>query len=250
MDGDLRGLLRLPGCVLRRLVQGRQLHLDLIPGRTGDSLMFAPRRVLALSLILSAGGLSGAQVVVKPALHGLRAEACAGVLKLSDRSDTPSLADQTTFAVAAPLQLSLVSKRCWAPSVQVAPDAGSVDLPVWPAATIRGTFTLGERVTAPKELMLRLSGSGDGKVRNESQKFGTFETPCEVRDKQWQCTLPAGMALDARLEAKGFIPLYLWDLTTGAREGHDLRAVEMRPGASVPGWVRAEGASPPANLMV
>ena len=214
-----------------------------------NPLIFASRRALALSLFLSAGGLSGAQVVVKPALHGLTAESCIGVLKLSDRSETPVLGGQVTFELAAPLQLSLVSKRCWAPSVTVAPDAGSVDLPVWPAATIRGTFALRERVTAPTELTLRLSGPGDGKVRNESQKFGTFETPCEVRDKQWQCTLPAGMALDARLEAKGFVPVYFWDLT-GVQKVHDLGAVEMRRGASVRGWVRAEGAAPRANLTV
>jgi hypothetical protein len=234
---------------LRRLVRRHLLLLDLIPIRT-RRLMFAPGRALGLSILLSAGGLSGAPVVLKPAFHGIPAASCAGELRLSDRPEASALGDQVTIEVAAPVQLSLVSKRCWAPTVLVAPDAGSVDLPVWPAATVRGTFALGERVQAPKELMLRLSGSADGKARSESQKFGTFETPCEVRDKQWRCNVPAGLALDARLEAKGFIPIYFWDLTTNVQGVHDLGALEMRRGASVRGWVRVDGASPRASLTV
>src|SRR5260221_650411 len=195
------------------------------------------RRALALGLVLLAGALSGAEVVVRPALHGVTAESCAGTLRLSDRSEAPALGDQTAVDVAAPLQLTLVSKRCWAPQVTIAPDTGVIDLPVWAAATIRGTFAFREGAADPKKVTLRLSGSSDGKARNDSQKFGTFETPCTVRDKQWQCALPAGIALDARLEAEGFIPIYFWDVTSSAHEVLDLGAVELRRGASVRGWV-------------
>jgi hypothetical protein len=160
-------------------------------------------RALFLAFAVTATALSDRTVlVVEPLAHG--DVPCDGAITLQRVCDdcTETTAPQpfghAVFQVAADAKwrIVLTSSRCWAPAPIVDGAISHVDLPVWPAAPLRGRVAPPPGIDLPKQLRLLVRADG----------VPLTAVDCPVVDRQWHCTLPK-VALEVRLAADGFIPL-------------------------------------------
>jgi hypothetical protein len=190
------------------------------------------RRALFLAFAIMATALSDRTVlVVEPLAHG--DVPCDGAITLrricDDCTETtaPQPFGRAVFQVAgdAKWRVVLTSSRCWAPAPIVDGAISHVDLPVWPAAPLRGRVAPPPGIDVPKQLRLLVRADG----------VPPTAVDCPVVDRQWHCTLPK-VALEVRLAADGFIPLYLF----GVAVPHDLGTIALKQGGSVSGWVQLQ----------
>jgi hypothetical protein len=116
----------------------------------------------------------------------------------------------------------------WAPTLTVT--GGTVELPLWPAAELRGRVELprGEQ-TMPRELTASIE------LRHQP-----VTVMCPVDEKgEWRCRLPE-LPLDVRLEAAGYAPHYVWDTTLARKHATTVPPLKLARGASVAGWITSE----------
>lgn len=185
--------------------------------------------------MLAGSSVDAKSITLNVTVHGTSLEICAGVLRLADREQTLPLKERVALEVSSATSVSLSSERCWAPAVAIDPKVDSIELPVWPRATLRGSVTVPERASQPKSLTLRVQGA-----RENSPAIGPFESTCEIREGRWRCGVPGGVSLDLRFAAPGFVPHYVWDVFPSVAEVKDLGALALHQGASIRGWVRSE----------
>lgn len=186
----------------------------------------------------------------------------SGALRLTPRNGAAEAVAVPLRAGVAP-QASLPSGSRWLVTAEIpglwARPASLILLPdaeppvhgieLWPAAEIRGRLRLAKAgARLPSEVTLTL-GSPPGPVqgRRVPQTVASCGLDAEGR---FACPVPA-TSLDLGLAAEGFAPHHLWGLDLPAGSRRDLGTLELRPGASVAGWVESESGQPlPAESRV
>ena len=131
----------------------------------------------------------------------------------------------------------------WAPrAAVVAGGAGGTvtsRIGLWPLGRITGTVKLaGSTGHLPKVLSVATLAPRSQARRDTPQ--GLLDCPVAA-DGRWRCPPLPATTFDLSLSAEGFIPQYRWDLQVAAGKSTDLGAVELKPGASVAGYVEVEG---------
>jgi hypothetical protein len=137
------------------------------------------------------------------------------------------------LSVDRPSRLVIVSDGCWAAPVTVtdAAAATQAEVPVWPGAHLRGSLTNPSHADLPKRLTARVQGAP-----RFTPAISPADVTCGVEGGRWDCLVPSA-ALDVRVSADGYAPVYLWDMHFDPGEQRDIGSVELRRGASVVGWV-------------
>lgn len=110
-------------------------------------------------------------------------------------------------------------------------------LRLFPTGTVAGRPVFSEADQVAEEITVRFSAvpsTGDSMAPDIPESFLT----CPVEEGKWACALPAA-ALDLRLEAPGFIPLYFWDVEPDPGKPVELGNLRLDRGASIVGWVEA-----------
>ncbi|HYC87764.1 MAG TPA: carboxypeptidase-like regulatory domain-containing protein [Thermoanaerobaculia bacterium] len=127
--------------------------------------------------------------------------------------------------------IGVESKNCWAPPVRLttAAPSPSVDVTLWPRATIAGTVSV-QGDLAPRLLRARLT-----LPPGRDTSLDTV-IPCPVERGRWTCSVPA-TEIDIRLDADGFVPSYLWNVRAQHGKVTTLPATRLIRGASISGWV-------------
>ena len=142
----------------------------------------------------------------------------------------------------------------WSQGVEItiaAQAQSSVRVALWPAATLHGQIVAAEGELLPAALDIRLSGVPAASAEPTTSAPQPNTTPshaelrCEIAAGAWTCLGPAGL-FDARLEAAGYAPRYVWGVSLKAGESLDLGRTALRRSASVVGRaVRKDGSDPP-----
>ncbi len=114
-------------------------------------------------------------------------------------------------------------------------------LRAWPLATVTGMVRLLEaQERLPQEISVGTVELPASSVRRD---VPVARVVCPLDSKgRFRCELPAG-SLDLVVAARGFIPAYRWGVRLPAGTTSDLGRFDLRGGASVVGWVEAEGGS-------
>lgn len=155
---------------------------------------------------------------------------------LADHSATITLDD------ARPWRVSARKDGCWSSTMTWIPASGNhLTLDLFSSATLHGEFT------AVDQPSMSLRGSVFRVVANQSSaaRWPAAEPlDCTVDLPKWQCTVPAELPIDVRLEPQGFAPVYLWDATAQADKSRDTGTQKLIEGASLAGWVEDPDAAP------
>jgi len=133
-----------------------------------------------------------------------------------------------------------------------------VTLRLHPAGRVSGRLQVGATARLPEELRLRFEAApgqmgraregAEGEVDcalGEEERSAPRSTPHSTphSTRRFSCVAPAG-AVDLRLRAQTFVPVYRWGETVVAGETLDLGEIPLRPGASVVGWVESPEGEP------
>lgn len=153
------------------------------------------------------------------------------------------LPEGTTWQVVAD------SSELWSAPRWIAPSAESsevlVTLRFFPAAKVTGSLQAPAGAPLPDVVDLQIEGAPDA----ASPKPARTTLRCPVKERRFLCSVPA-RRLDLRLRTEGFVPAYVWDVDFMSGETRDLGALALKIGASVVGWVRAEGTQGVAGVSV
>lgn len=104
-----------------------------------------------------------------------------------------------------------------------------VDLPLWPAATLRG------RIKQPlKEIAVRFQSAAADPADADAVPAGMED--CTIAKELVQCTIPAGL-VDYSLRAPGFVPIHRWSRDHAPGAVVDLGTLAFERGSSLLGRV-------------
>lgn len=78
-----------------------------------------------------------------------------------------------------------------------------------------------------------------GVTRGHEKVDATIVSCPLIDDTKIQCPVPAGVPLDLRLRAKGFVSHFYWNQVLKPGESRTLGKLELVPGASIVGWIDA-----------
>jgi hypothetical protein len=130
----------------------------------------------------------------------------------------------------------------------------SVQLALWPAASLHGEIVTAGGETLPDTLEARLNATPtsateittpQAPIAQSVPSPSHAELRCRIDTGTWSCLGPAGL-FDVRLEAVGYAPRYEWGVSLKAAENADFGRIEVRRAASVFGRVvRKNGSNPP-----
>jgi hypothetical protein len=144
----------------------------------------------------------------------------------------------------------LEGEGVWAPPVSLEPATGEriVTLTASRAGTLEAALVdgTGEPLAAwPQAVQARFQlHETPLKLPRDSSFEGSCPVTMDDRDGRFvRCQLPEGL-LDLRLEAEGFIPLYLWALGIPPGEPVEARDYRLERGASIVGAVTREDGEP------
>lgn len=157
--------------------------------------------------------------------------------------------DLDTSAVS--WRAKVLNDNCWSPGavIQTGASPQSVSLDVWPSLNLSGRLQLADGTLAPKSLSIQLqSPRGSPGAGGAAGPISKVTQTCEVSNRSWRCVTPA-ITIDVRLEAVGFVPLYLWE----SRPLLNSRALgdwKLIRGASVSGWIAPAGRRPLVSPVV
>ncbi len=127
--------------------------------------------------------------------------------------------------------------RAWTITLGEQPQEGTLRL--WPVAHLAGRWQVADPAEGPPvHLLARFQGAPQPPSAPAADLTG--EAPCKISGDAWTCKLPAGAALDVRLEAEGFINHYFWGLELAAKETRQAGLLAFKRGAEVAGWVVSE----------
>ena len=123
------------------------------------------------------------------------------------------------------------------PGVAAAGEAGTLAaaLELWPAGRVEGEIHPAPGVALPVALTARFQPA-PRRVPGAAANLPNASALCPVTGKRFRCELPAG-DLDLRLRARGCVMQYRWGVKVPAHGSLDVGAIELKPGASIVGWV-------------
>lgn len=185
--------------------------------------------------------------------------ACTGVIRAEAQpgpaaSSTASIDNAGTAALVVPRpgawQVSLASENCWAAStlIDVHPAGRDVELRTWPKGVMSGSLRTTSRVDSrlPETVEVQVRPSPERGRPADNAALAAMR--CPVVDGTWRCDGPV-TALDLRVAADGFAPLYFWNVESA--NGHaQVPATVLQPGASLSGWVENAKGHPAAGATV
>jgi len=108
---------------------------------------------------------------------------------------------------------------------------GEVAVRLLPAGFLAGEVRVPVGQAQPKELILRFRSAPEAK-----EALPEIVESCPVADHRFRCALPAGR-LDVRIRARGYVSQYRWGITIPVRSAASAGTIELKPGASVVGWI-------------
>jgi hypothetical protein len=124
------------------------------------------------------------------------------------------------------------------------PGALAARVELWPAGAVLGELRAAPGLALPATLTARFQPAPGA-----SSKPPNATAACRVDAKRFRCDLPAG-DLDLRLRARGFITQYRWGVKVPAHRSVDVGSIELKPGASIVGWVQVPGREKPEESRV
>ncbi len=138
-------------------------------------------------------------------------------------------------------KLHLAGDGIWCRDRVIQMNDRSAELTVWRTGIVKGHARTPRDREDPKVVKARFESShADGTGASKGPEIAQVTVKCPVEDGIFECELPAA-SLDLRLRAKGYISHYLWSVAVDPNEPTDLGMFVLRPGASVVGYVAAEG---------
>jgi hypothetical protein len=163
-------------------------------------------------------------------------------LRPRERTTVLTLDDTRSWRVSAR------KDRCWSSSATWIPSSGSeLTLDLFSSATLQGKFAATDR----SALVLHASLFRIVADQSSAARWSAAEPlDCSVDLPKWQCTVPASLPIDVRLEPKGFAPVYLWNPAVQADKNLDTGTQKLVEGASLSGWVQDPDAAPLAGAAV
>ncbi len=219
--------------------------------------------LLLLMFAFGAGGQAATSGPAGSVLASLRPAAGAGPLPCSDavvsarRLGEPGGAEGPLRQVGAelgkpvsiplepgPWALSATAKGCWFQPSRVLvgntkPEAA--DLRGWREAEVAGVLRPPRGNTLPENVRLVFSSSFANPKADEPK--GELECPLTAEGR-FRCPLPAAV-LDLRLSAKGFAPIYWWEISPAAGKPLELGTAQLAAGSSLAGWLVTQEGEPP-----
>lgn len=139
--------------------------------------------------------------------------------------------------------LKVEAPGVWAPATTVeAGPAGSASvrrIELWPTAPVTGTVRMADpKQPLPKEIGATIE-SPPGPAHGREIARGSVS--CLVDPKGvFRCELPA-VRIDVAFRAGSFVPQYRWGLNLQPGQSFPVGSLELKQGASLKGWVEAEG---------
>jgi hypothetical protein len=144
----------------------------------------------------------------------------------------PLPSEKTLAFDTLPSRLTLEAPGIWAPPIALEEGQLEARIAVWLTGIVHGT--LPEKKSAELRLSIRFSASGDLNAKAVRMPVGS--RPCRIDQASFSCEVPAGTA-DLKLEAEGYIPVYLWDVAVPRGGSVALKELALERGASISGWV-------------
>lgn len=137
--------------------------------------------------------------------------------------------------------LRVLSDGYWAGETfaNIGSAGAAVDVKLLPTGHIKSAFVADSgNAGTPTTLgaTFRSAATSAESARDPSKASVLGEVDCAVRDRTWDCALPAG-ALDVRLHSRTFVPRYLWNVTVPAGGSVAVSPMAFRRGASLVGSV-------------
>lgn len=130
---------------------------------------------------------------------------------------------------------SVAAPGFWSRPGVVVPTGPETHLELWPAGRVEGELAAAPGMIVPESLTARFEA-----VPGASTPLPRASVVCPVLQRRFRCDVPAGL-LDLRLRARGFISQYRWGVKVPARRALDVGVLDLRPGASLVGWVQVPG---------
>lgn len=139
--------------------------------------------------------------------------------------------------------------RCWSSTATWIPSSGSnLTLELFSSATLQGKFTA---AADRPSMVLHASLFRIVADQSSAARWSAAEPlDCSVDLPKWQCTVPADLPIDVRLEPQGFATVYLWDAAAVPEKSRDMGTQKLIEGASLAGWVQDPDAAPLAGATV
>ncbi len=159
---------------------------------------------------------------------------------------------QTTVALDEDFvwRLSFVAEGLWCRDAVLTAGQRQAKLTVWQTGIVRGKIQVPRDRDDPETISARFeSAPPAGTSQEPSGKVPPTTVRCPVRDSTFSCEVPAA-ELDLRLRAKGYISHYLWSVGVKRGKPVELGRVVFKPGASVVGYVAADGPLKPKSVRV
>lgn len=117
--------------------------------------------------------------------------------------------------------------------------ASRIPLALWPLGKITGKLRIGDPHTELPPYVKVSTLDIPAFLKRPPVPPGVLECPL-APDGTWTCSLPVA-TFDLVVSVDRAIPHYFWGVAVTAEKPHSLGTLELKPGASVAGWVAVEG---------
>jgi hypothetical protein len=173
---------------------------------------------------------------------------------LDGETETRAVLPENAGAVVLPLKANdrvstrAIAPGCWSETVERFANEADLVIKVYRAAKARGAFEAAARDQWPARLEAAVFPAPGVGERAISATESGHPLDCRFDKPNWECVVPADAPLDLRLSAKGFAPVYYWDVV--ARDEVTLEPRALHAGGSVSGWVEAPTGKPIENAQI
>jgi hypothetical protein len=207
------------------------------------------RLVALVTLLAAASPVVATRVLIHPAQGG---RACMGKIVIVPLCPdavacdaTPleypiSFADGLLLPPGGRCRVRLESQTCWAPDVELGPEATDVIIATFPRAILSARVAS----DSPAVLDVRITSA------SETEPFEAVRA-CPVHGKAVQCEVPSA-PINIRIGAAGRVPHYLWNVDLKPGATLEIGELRLSRGNSIAGRIqlpRNPKASPNVDLM-
>ena len=134
-------------------------------------------------------------------------------------------------------EIAIDANGCWSETAHGPAGGGALTLALHRAATVSGAFESDVKARPDGELRGFVFPQQRGGA-GESLGVSGLATQCELDFPQWQCSVPADVPLDLRLELPGFGAIHYFGVAAAEGPAKKLPAQPLLAGATLSGWVQ------------